>query len=493
MPIYLIRVEAVNFGSFILDTADLSTIRGGGLLLLEIELEDFAKESGLGPAVSYGASITNYEVVCPGQAEADELCRRIETALGRKPEFAEASIFAAAAPLAGTDVNGWQAAVRDTRTAIRWMQMQSPTVVYPNLIATDIDPLDGVRPAKRRADFWRKSETGEAVEWVVSDVTYERRLNGVARKHRDYSKRFGCPETQQFVNDLEQMSDFKGKRLDGKVAVIHLDGNSFGQTFSLQGKEGYQKLATGIRENHRAFMGWLLGEKATDVDWLWSGTVYSNKGTEIKKRDAMRLETLVWGGDEITWVVPAWCGWWMLGEFFRQFGPVDGVRLTHKAAIVFCHHKAPIQRITALVNTLADSAKDGTNRMTYQVLESFDHLGVDATTLRDARLPALLQGTKALLVAGDSMLRLPAPLSEFRRRFPRSKLHRILQLYRSAEAEAAKLGKEELSENAMEGKFGEIQAALGLDGGLTELQKTAATWIHIADLWDYVAIEGGAR
>ena len=65
-------------------------------------------------------------------------------------------------------------------------------------------------------------------------------------------------------------------------------------------------------------------------------------------KDALRLEVLLWGGDEFTLVVPAWKGLEVLERFFQiaarlEFG--SDVPMTHRAAVIFCHHNAPILQI----------------------------------------------------------------------------------------------------------------------------------------------------
>src|SRR5439155_23707913 len=97
-------------------------------------------------------------------------------------------------------------------------------------------------------------------------------------------------------------------------------------------------------------------------------------------RGYYRLETLLWGGDELIWVVPAWQGWKILSLFYRQSTNWNFAAqpLTHAAGMVFCHHNAPIHSITALAKTLAEVAKEKSrdqNLFAYLVLESFDHVG----------------------------------------------------------------------------------------------------------------------
>lgn len=503
MHSYLVRVEAVNFESFILDTSDLSTIRGGGLLLLKPELDQFEQENQLRQPVTSGSSILHYEVTLPSDTDAAALCRAIEQHLASREPLAEASIFASFAPLEGDDQTSWQRAVAVTKTAIRWAQLQSPAVIYPHLNGTNqIDQIDGVRPASERPDFIKYSDTGQTgVPWVISDATYERRVHGVERKHKAYADRFKCPKDQQFVNDLNQLSTHPRKDiLNQKLAVIYLDGNKFGDRFASAGREDFKKLSAQIQRNQDEFATWLLKLSAHDPEntmtsWHWSGTIRSNSGAVFPKDRAFRIETLLWGGDEIMWVVPAWCGWWMLASFFQHYGrffpQMPGEPLTHAASIVFCHKNAPIHRITSLAKMLAGSAKVkdvNRNFMTYQVLESFDHLGANGEALRKNRLPPLFANVDPLLLSGDSMHQLATPLNHFRSRFPRSKLHRILHLYHQDPIEAAKLAGEELERNGATSNFQEITAALALPFTPDEPQRTAASWLHIAELWDYTPL-----
>ncbi len=95
------------------------------------------------------------------------------------------------------------------------------------------------------------------------------------------------------------------------------------------------------------------------------------------------METLLWGGDEIVWVTPAWRGWRLLTMFYEsaKAWQLLGKSVTHSAGLVFCHHKAPIHEIVHLAKELNGMVKEkgrrqkARNLFAYQVLESFDHIG----------------------------------------------------------------------------------------------------------------------
>jgi hypothetical protein len=68
----------------------------------------------------------------------------------------------------------------------------------------------------------------------------------------------------------------------------------------------------------------------------------------------------VWGGDEMTLVVPAWKGLEVMELFFQQaaaHSSFNGEMLTHKAALIFCHHNMPILQIRAIAEDLLRQTK----------------------------------------------------------------------------------------------------------------------------------------
>jgi hypothetical protein len=205
------------------------------------------------------------------------------------------------------------------------------------------------------------------------------------------------------------------------------------------------------------------------------------------------LETLLWGGDEVLWVVPAWLGWHVVQTFFRvvsagaadqraaapprsvavrpaaakheirnlddkrkkapapapaqqEVPGLDELVLTYSAGLVFCHAQAPIRRIWDLAEQLTREAKQARDRnknaIAYVVLESFDQLGgaVKAARVRHLPFPA----TPDANVLGDRLSRtvidaaaLPGLLDAvrwMRAHFPRGSVYRILRVLREEDA-----------------------------------------------------------
>jgi hypothetical protein len=74
----------------------------------------------------------------------------------------------------------------------------------------------------------------------------------------------------------------------------------------------------------------------------------------------LRLEILLWGGDEMTLVVPAWQGWRVMRLFYEKARHLQfkGLPLSQRAAMIFCHHDAPILLIRQLAEDLLGLTKE---------------------------------------------------------------------------------------------------------------------------------------
>lgn len=502
---YYLRLEGVNLDNFIYDTQDLSTVRGGGLLLLCAPEHAKSYLEGL-KAVK---QITALETICTGASSGifrfecaedtvEEIRRGVEEHLRKVPISLDGSSTGKAAALrhatfvvnvvGASDEKGDPTAFdldRERLIALnRWRQMRSPSLAPPSKPTSAPDKkiceVDLVRPAARPGVL-----VGDTV-CCVSESVYCRRRYGQSQKQEFYKR-----ETQialgEFVQDLDQLTDFRDKgNLHHKMAVIYLDGNGFGKlqrqacgTAELQKRfdeylRGSQKgLLRSLLENIRADIA-SEARPNSHSDWRWwDGSTHR-----------IRFETLLWGGDEIIWVVPAWQGWRVLGFFYQRarHWTFQKHRLTHAAGLVFCHRNAPIHRIKRVAIELAGLAKEkdrAGNLFAYQVLESFDHPGGDLRALRKRRCPPGLSW-QDLVLEGEKMGLAIGTMAEFKRRFPKRRLHRIVQDLLSRGVWAAR------------GAIQEAEADLDHEGkkALDRLKgcfgEGAALWLHVLDLWDYI-------
>lgn len=135
------------------------------------------------------------------------------------------------------------------------------------------------------------------------------------------------------------------------------------------------------------FLSTLLNTAKTDPGF--------NSGKQI------RLEVLLWGGDEILIVVPAWRGFQTLQLFYEtmQDAKFINVPLTFAGGIVFSQAKTPIYRLRNLAKELADNVKDNSNKENaydYLILESIDYPSEPITVLRERVYQDKAKGYKIL-------------------------------------------------------------------------------------------------
>jgi hypothetical protein len=232
-------------------------------------------------------------------------------------------------------------------------------------------------------------------------------------------------------------------------------------------------------------------------------------------QSALRLEILLWGGDECTIVVPAWKGLEVLERFFRAMAGLefDGVPMSHRAALVFCHHNAPILQIRQLADQLLKTAKEEIVKQLQAALDSDPTLAGLAQPDRDLlqqRLSHPQYGNAARYLVLESFDMLRGSLDRFLHRYYggvaanrlllyghdlpllRSRLHtvcaaapkgRVVEIARAlSENDLARVADlaQRLRASIDPDQRGAVTAAVA---ALTD--DNPAGWYLLADLWDY--------
>jgi hypothetical protein len=480
MAKFLVRIEGVNLRNFVEDTQDLNTIRGGGLILLDA-IEKIQRKFPLLKKISTGASSGLFEFEATDQ-EVTKIRSSIDDLLKRDPELKHATIVCDL-------VRETEDFPHDKESLLalnRWRQMRSPSLAIPNPKNTNrgICSIDHLRPATSLY------VTPEQSTEPISRSVKIRRKCGQLRKTTFYQKLLneGWTDTTSFTLDFDALTSYaidkRAHNLHHKMAVIYIDGNGFGkiQQEHCRTPEALRAFDAQVQSDRRDFLRELLREMSgipeKDADTYRWKTVDDN----------LRIETLLWGGDEIVWAVPAWNGWRTLRLFYQkskdwQFNQVP---LRHAAGIVFCHHNAPIHRIRQLAQTIAELAKERdreSNLFAYEVLESFDHVSGDLDSYRRRRSPRgsnapalILDGTRMATVEGLA----PGLLEKLSRR----QLHRLVRLI---------IGSEPPDDNEVKKTIGNLTAELTTEqrSQLDELRAALGdgevSWLHLSALWDYLA------
>lgn len=495
---YLLRVEGVNFANFVTDTQDLSTIRGGGLLLLSTAeglaegLRHEVPSIRQVEEVTSGASIGVYEIEMDDENEEQNIREGTIRWLGQQQALRYATVVVDVHRVG--DGLEFAEMVQALTARNRWQQMQSLSIALDQESSERVCQIDNVRPA-----YVQKEIKGKNL-WISQSVL-ARRSYGSSMKQRFYEKETGRTLHNQFVFDLDELSNNPEKaNLHHKIAIIHLDGNRFGEIKARAGnsREAWEGFDKAVKRYRRQMLEGLLDIMTGDDDWKTADGQY-------------RLETLLWGGDEIVWVVPAWKGWEMLSYFYRssESWSFQDQPLRHAGAVIFCHHNAPIHRLTKLVQELAEQAKQNNgrdhDRFAYEVLESFDHAGGDFPGYRQSRSVQPLElepraDAQLLVLNAGEMSLLQDWVKDTQEQMPRRKLHDVADELLTPFAMAG-------NESEAQYQFRLTQRRKQREDAITDLKTRLAKagvassriqeleqrfggevcWIHLNNLWDYLA------
>ncbi len=479
MTTYYLRIEAVNLANFVYDTQDLSTIRGGSLLLRDAVARRIQQRFENLKEVSVGASagLFRFDIEdAPSNGhgkKAIELRQEVSRWLTEDPSLCHATFVVDVSKAPRSFVLARERLIAQNR----FRQMQQPSLIVPTMesSARIACELDSQRPGVIQ------DRVGEADVWY-SQSTYVRRKFGRDQKRDFYEQEAGVDwghykeGDRPVVWDFEELTGDASKgNLHHKMALIYLDGNGFGQIQNeICTTEASQKeFDRVIREYRRGLLLSLINGIKHQPDWMTPA-------------DRYRIETLLWGGDEIIWVVPAWKGWDILSFFFEHTKEWNFNQrpLTHAAGLVFAGKSSPIYRVKALAEKLAGLAKEKSrdaNFLAYQVLESFDYVDEDISRLLTTRFPMIQKPELATdwALSPGQMADLTTEVSVLRQDelFSKSKLH---QLARGTSTQIEEIEKEFPSSGIVGGAIVSLKSKLG-----------KLRWQHVAELWDYLPVKEG--
>jgi hypothetical protein len=508
MQEYLFRIEGVNLDSTVYDTSDISTIRGGGFYLLsrvKALAEKFVSQDNL---ITEGASsaVIRVETDEPENIRKDML--RYLYSPDEQPAIHEMMFLVEYLE----NVGNFSEIMARLLGKVRFSQMQSPSVrIFPETLAAGsaedgetmhFDSFNRVLPAHHR------KEKGNA-----SGFTHKRQDQGRRLRKRIYENlladQMRSVSEYKFTEDLQALSkdSLKGN-LDGKIAYLSIDGNKFGSLQRNLTADQLRDFDRKIQLFKKLFLSSVLGLAQEYKSFLTSD-------------HRLRMETLLWGGDELKLVVPAWMGWKVADLFFELATAsdmcietqVDGKRvpchLTYALGLVFAHHKNPILNIDRIAADLVNTVKRGLkgsigdlspaydrargNRMHYVVLESLETLpaGYEKFAREHYGLAHYLtelspEDAKAL----EKFAKLLSP------HFPRSSLHKIA---RSAIESTAGYYYETLQRaldvcQIPDGEKTELTRNIEVVTGTTIVDgkvnagsvQSIFRWRQVAELWDYL-------
>ncbi len=360
---HVLRAEGINFAATLYDTNDISTIRGAGLALLEAikDVDDALRRHGLTDLTRIFAGASQAAFSFRADIDtANEALKAVRAVLAGEPPAPTRSgapplrhlmFVADLAPLAGDSTHEIEAALAAAEALNRARQFREFTMKLPDPGAKSPgpDPLDhssqGVKTFRM---------PGDKEDRLYSRSVIDRHNYGRDQRAKFYTRADGMP--LDVCRSLQEVVDFppSGLRASprGKLAYLYADGNRFSAIRAKVGtkvfSEELEKLQTPLL---RQITGWLReGLKLQDL----------SRVAPIDKTGLVRFETLLWGGDEFLFVMPAWLGLHVLGELVTAMAgwKICGHELTFAFGMAICDVKTPVRQARETAHRLAESVKD---------------------------------------------------------------------------------------------------------------------------------------
>jgi len=459
---WYLRIEAVNLDHSVYDTNDISTIRGGSSLLLDA-VQKIAEKPEL-KRVSVGASTGLFEVEVKTDAEITSIETQIRKYLQGEPyrHFATFVITTSKRERGESivDVNN------RLMSECSLQQYQTPSFAFPAYEKSAEEcGFGGTRPAV--CDIGGK-------ERKASHAVYVRREKGKALRKELY-----MPCLDKESPDIELPDHLEELAQNDNIAVIHFDGNRFGKI----------RDQCKIKEDYERFDNAIQGIQKQAICQIVKHT------PEIGNK--IRLETLLWGGDEIELVVPAHQAWATLKRFFDATGTETfqteekEFTLTWSAGVVFCRHNLPILQVRRYVEQLCSIAKQrlsdkpdefssGDNRIAYLNMSSFDLIERDVESfIASYHAPATVRDFNFTINEIDQ---LHTDMLTITRSFPKNKIYEIAELLQSGTSI------DSLEERALQ--MVDSATKQPLEEAISRiLGERKERWLLIGDLWNLIGAQ----
>jgi len=530
MARYALRAEGVNFDATLLDTNDLSTVRGASLALLRLdEVVQNVLGAGAGARKLFsGASQCAFVFEADDAAAAERLRAAVVEVLragGSGLPTAHLCVMVDVAPLSGEGTAAELAALAVAEARNRTRQFRSWTLdpLPPERAAIRADALDGVRPAS--ATIRRPAGTdGVSEDIPVSRAVKAKRDFGRQARQKFYSSPaglgpdtarqiLGAGEDLRFTDSIEDIVAGAPKGLPvsvrSKVALVYADGNGFGAKVKQVGPARFgAELATLRRDLLAAVLSW-YADGAKGPNWQHFAADGAGEGLRL------RFETLLWGGDEFAFAMPAWlvvpfleglfamtAGWTVRGEDGRP------LPLTHAVGVAIANRKTPIRQLHTIAKAAADLSKGsgikGEDSVAFEIYESLSppDLGDGLSPLRARAFGADAGLDAGLALPGSGFGALARSLSSLSagEGFPRSQLYGALRAARDAAAASGSKEQGLFSPAAAQAAEAHLEAYQRRPGGLKAVERLRSSLppvcadtrrplpialALIAQLWDY--------
>ncbi len=395
-------ISAVNLDTTVFDTNDLSTVRGSSLALLEATKlvatrvrSEFGGRYAVTPIREGASELTLQLVPAVPDGDGRDVAEFVRDLLTGTHQLADGApridlgqfIFTVAT----------ERAKKFNDRTVAALQARGRTRQYERLSVTIPEAPAGASGGRPCALGRIKAGTVEDGGDFVSSSVAARRRFGRHQRSRFYHHRLreagakGAAVIERlnrgldgarldFAQSFEELGagELEARELglkvalQGKIGIIHLDGNGFGalarQCYDNAAK--LSQLSVTIRRLQAELLADVLNWLLDRSDHMASPVARQDGGTVRR----LRFETLLWGGDEMTFAVPAWAAFDLLDRIMTSIEPwrlppeLGDKPLRHKVGMLVADRKLPVARLKSIADDLARSAKTDDERTNVHIL-----------------------------------------------------------------------------------------------------------------------------
>lgn len=210
------------------------------------------------------------------------------------------------------------------------------------------------------------SLSAEAIElhsdhvYLISSATKTKRYyESIAREFESSILTSDILKKFEFPDEFDDLGQKKGE--DSHIAVVHIDGNGFGEVFrSLNSLDDVKTLSNEVKSSIISAFVFALENYVHHID-KFAQFVKDNKDTKSSK-PLFPIRPIVLGGDDITFVCHGKLGVWFaekfMGKFnsFKMFGK-DDLPYSSCAGVAIVKTKYPFYSAYLMAEELCRSAK----------------------------------------------------------------------------------------------------------------------------------------
>lgn len=406
----VLRLEGGNFASTLYDTNNLSVIRGASLKLGEI--------GQIGQDALKNVGIEKFEQIYSGASQAAFTFDGTEEQAVRAVKEARNALGEGMWQHLSVSV-AFGDSLEQAEARSRASQFRSWTIPACHNGRAEIpDRFDKVRGATVKVN------KGENQVWVSESVK-ARLEHGRDHRSQFFSSRLGntLPRNIHFCESFQDIIKGTPKNIPNtihnKLALVHLDGDNFGTIAREVGLAPFNKVVI---------------QKLDEV--LKALVEHACKLEEEEFLDDdpfLRLEMLVWGGDDITLVMPAWRLLGFMETFYNAIRGwnIDGHSLSFTGGSIIAHYKSPVRQLVKLASEAVDASKTAGARGCFTI-DIFESAALPEDGLEKHRHRVFTGGVTTDMIAfpGDEAHTLRERLNEWQTKddLPSiSKIHGMLE------------------------------------------------------------------